>query len=500
MRTRFGKHVLAGLFCSLLIATVACTQGTAPATPAAKPPTTPADNAAFLKAADEVLADMSKLLSLPVLEPLKKSVRSRDEIHDYLIKSMKQDKDDAKDYADQKVMEDLGLLPKGYPLDKEMLSLLTEQIAGLYDSKGKEFFIADWTSPEDQRVIMAHELTHALEDQHFHVEKWEDAGKPNDDAVLARDAVLEGSATISMVDYLLRDTGKTTRDLPDFDPGDMVGDVNDSPEFAKAPLVIRDEMLFPYTAGANFVLTLLKSWNGWPDIHKIFDTPPLSTAQIMHPDLYLHGVAPVKETMPPLAKILPKEWKQLDENVMGEFGFYSIFKQFLSDDRATDLSSAWAGDRYSILEHQPDKQSLLVMRIALKSDADAARFFGGYSETLEMKDDMRTNLVRRPNYFSFDTPNGGAFIRCYGKECLIAEGTTQAAFDAMTKAIGWPAGPAGFIDNSNGSLVSFPQRSRQNLNPVHAASARPQLLHADIAQLHPIHLHPARVHSLLLAH
>ncbi len=200
-----------------------------------------------------------------------------------------------------------------------MLALLTEQIAGLYDSKGREFFIADWTSPEDQRVIMAHELTHALEDQHFHVEKWEDAAKPNDDASLARDAVLEGSATVSMVDYLLRDTGKTTRDLPNFDPGAMVGDSNDSPEFTNAPLVIKDEMLFPYTSGASFVLQLLKAWNGWPDIHKIFDNPPQSTAQIMHPELYLRGVMPIKVDMPPLAKILPKDWKQLDENVMGEF-------------------------------------------------------------------------------------------------------------------------------------------------------------------------------------
>ena len=182
--------MLASLFCVLLAAAAACTQGTAPKTPPGVPPLVPpktaADNAAFLKAADEVLLDMSKILSLPVLQPLKRSVRSRDEIHDYLVKSMKDDKDDAKDYADRKVMEVLGLIPKGYPLDQEMLALLTEQIAGLYDSKGGEFFIADWTSPEDQRVIMAHELTHALEDQHFHVEKWEDAAKPNDDATLAR--------------------------------------------------------------------------------------------------------------------------------------------------------------------------------------------------------------------------------------------------------------------------------------------------------------------------
>jgi hypothetical protein len=481
---RFGKHVLAGLFCFLLVATVACTQGTAPGAPPAKSPTSPADTAAFMKAADEVLADMSKILSLPVLEPLKKSVRTRDEIHDYLVKSMKEDKDDAKDYADRRVMEDLGLIPKGYPLDQEMLALLTEQIAGLYDSKGREFFIADWTSPEDQRVIMAHELTHALEDQHFHVEKWEDAGKPNDDAVLARDAVLEGSATVSMVDYLIRDTGRTTRDLPDFDPGDMVGDSNDSPEFAKAPLVIRDEMLFPYTSGAGFILKLLKTWNGWPDIHKIFENPPLSTAQIMHPDLYLRGVAPLKVAMPPLAKILPKDWKQLDENVMGEFGFLSILKQFLGEDRAKDLASAWAGDRYAILEHQPDKkQDLLVMRIALKSDADAARFFGGYSETLEMKDDMRTNLLRRPNFFSFDTPDGGVFIRCSGSECLIAEGTTRALFDAMTKSIGWPDGPLPPIDNGTGVLADLhgARPYAAQLYPVHSYSAHSNSVNSYLA-------------------
>ena len=134
---RFGKHVLAGFFCILLAANGAWAQKSAVKPPAAKDPTLPVAttpaNAEFLKAADEVLAEMSTLLSLPVLEPLKKSVRSRDEIRDYLVRTMKQDKDDAKDYADQRVMESLGLIPKGYPLDQEMLSLLNEQIAGLYD-------------------------------------------------------------------------------------------------------------------------------------------------------------------------------------------------------------------------------------------------------------------------------------------------------------------------------------------------------------------------------
>ena len=287
---RIKDCILAGLCCLLLAATSSRAQQ--PKGPAIPPPvTTP--NAEFLQAADEVLADMSKLLSLPALEPLKKSVRSRDEIRSYLIAQMREDKDDAKRDADQKTLEALGLIPKGYPLDQKLLALLTEQIAGLYDPKSREFFIADWTSPSDQRMIMAHELTHALQDQHFHIDKWEDEVKDDDDASLAREAVLEGSATIAMIDYLLRDIGKTSSDLGDIDPSLLLGDVNDSPELAQAPLLIQDEMMFPYLPGASFIQRVLKAGNGWPDIHKLFENPPASTAQILHPDLYFRGVVPV---------------------------------------------------------------------------------------------------------------------------------------------------------------------------------------------------------------
>jgi hypothetical protein len=180
-------------------------------------------DAEFLRAADEVMAEMSKLLSLPIREPLKRSVRSREEIRQFLIRQMNDEKDDAKRYADQKALEALGLIPKGYPLEQKLLALLTEQIAGLYDPKEREFFIADWTNPAEQRMIMAHELTHALQDQYFPVEKWEEAVKSNDDAQLARESVLEGSAMIAMIDYLLRTTGKSSRDISDFDPTMLMG-------------------------------------------------------------------------------------------------------------------------------------------------------------------------------------------------------------------------------------------------------------------------------------
>jgi hypothetical protein len=295
-------------------------------------------------------------------------------------------------------------------------------------------------------MIMAHELTHALQDQHFHIQKWEDAAKPNDDDELARDAVLEGSATLSMFDYQLQQIGRKPGDIFGLDPSLllslMFGDLDKSPELADAPMALRDEMLFPYAAGATFTLDVLRASDGWTGLHKVFEHPPASTQQVMHPDLYLKGVMPATVTLPPLEKIVPRGWKKLDENLLGEFGLDEVLKQFLGKERADDLAQSWVGDKYAIFERQPSGQSLLVVRVRLASDEDAARFFGGYSEVLEQKDDDRTDLLRRPNFFSFDTPDGGVFLRCFASDCFTAEGTTREVFDAMTHAMNWPDGPA----------------------------------------------------------
>lgn len=409
--------------------------------PASLPPPESAPTAEFMQAADEVLAQMSKLISLPILSPLKKSMRSREEIKAYLLQKMKEDKDADKRYADQKTMEKFGLLPKDYPLDQTLIKVLTEQIAGLYDPDSQEFFIADWTSPADERMVMSHELTHALQDQHFHIDKWTDAAKPNDDAELARDAVLEGSAMAAMIDYQLGDKG-SVRDLGDFDPSLLMGDTDGSPELSKAPKVLQDELLFPYMAGTRFAQRVLQASSGWPDFHKVFENPPASTQQIMHPEMYLKGVVPPAIMLPSTAGLISADWKKLDENDMGEFGLLEILKQFLPKDRASSLAADWSADRYAIFENERTKQTMLLFDVHLASDADAARFFGAYSEVLELKYDKRTNLLRRPNFFSFDTPEDGVFLRCAAADCLVLEGGNRLTFDHLTMEMGWPSGPA----------------------------------------------------------
>jgi hypothetical protein len=139
--------------------------------------------------------------------------------------------------------------------------------------------------------------------------------------------------------------------------------------------------------------------------------------------------------------LVPANWKLLEENVVGEFGVQEILKQFLDPERADALSLAWDGDRYAVFEDSTTKRTPLVFLLALQTSDDTVRFFGQYSEALEMKYKTRTQLYRRPNFFQFQTDTGGVFLRCIGLQCITVEGATRETYDAINRAIGWPAAP-----------------------------------------------------------
>jgi len=290
-------------------------------------------------------------------------------------------------------------------------------------------------------MVMAHELTHALQDQHFQIDAWEKAARPNDDAELAREAVLEGSAMAAMIDYELRGTGHSVADLPTIDPSVFAGDMSNSPKLQEAPQFLKDSMIFPYFAGLTFSTAILKP-AGWRGLAGVFAKPPVSTQQIMHPALYKSGRMPAAISIPALEKLLGADWAKIDENVMGEFGWKEILKQFLDEARATPLAAAWSGDKYVLYEQKQSKRLILVARLQLDSEDHAERFFGQYTEALEKKHLARESESRQANFLSFTTPDGGVFLRCVGAECVSVEGTTRSVFDSINGMIGWPAVPA----------------------------------------------------------
>ena len=412
---------------------------------------------AFLQAADEVLTNMSKLIDLPIKEPLKKSLRSKDQIRAFIEQQDKEDKDQAQKYADDKTMEAFGLIPKGFPIESFMEDVLTDQIAGLYDPKAKEFYIADWIPVDEQKEVMAHELTHALEDQSFHIDSWIKAARPNDDAELARDSVSEGSAMAAMVDYDLEDMHRSVRDLPDVSAliqASAVGEMDKDPKLSKAPIYIRDSLIFPYLAGVTFTQQFLKAHDGWQDLHLIFEHPPVSTQQIMHPEKYLADAQPIAVKLPDWKTVAPADWKLLDENVMGEFGVEEVLKQFLGDDAAKLTSPGWTGDRYAVFEDGKDKTLPIVFVLDMDNEEDAARFFGQYTSALEIKYQARTHLLRQANFFAFQTDGGSVFVKHQGTQCLVVEEASRDTFDKIDQAITWPPPvPPVTPGNQGGGLV-----------------------------------------------
>ncbi|HXX45617.1 MAG TPA: hypothetical protein VEJ38_12885 [Candidatus Acidoferrales bacterium] len=458
---------LAGLTLLIFgIAAAAQQMAPTPASPGAPPQVHAATNPEFLKAADEVLGQMSEILHLPIKQPLKKSLRSKEEIRAYLVNEEKEDRTEAQRYADDKALEAFGLIPKGFPLDSFLLDILTDQVAGLYDPKAKEFYIADWIPADEQKEVMSHELTHALEDQSFNVEPWIKAARPNDDAEIARDAVSEGTALAAMLDYALRDEKMSVRDIGDVSMlirAGAVAEMDQDPKLKKAPLYIRDALLFPYLAGTSFSQQFLKAHNGWQDLHLVFERPPVSTQQILQPDFYLKDVGPAKVTLPAWKGVAPADWNLLEENVLGEFGLNEVLKQYLDTDRAENLSPGWDGDRYAVFENAKTKNSGLVFILALETTDNAYRFFGQYSEALEKKYDTRSHLYRRPNFFQFETDSGGVFLRCIDRQCLTVEGATRETFDAVDRAIGWPPAP-GPAEEAAPSVVQLLPRTSQ---PAH---------------------------------
>ena len=158
-----------------------------------------ARNAALVAATQEVLKETSDLRQLSILRPVQSSTQSRAEIERAVVKNLDEDISPADMHAAEVTLKKLGLVPQNFQYRALMTRLLTEQVAGYYEPKTRQFHLADWIDVDGQKPIMAHELTHALQDQHFDLRRFEHWPKGDSDAELAAHALIEGDATLVMV-------------------------------------------------------------------------------------------------------------------------------------------------------------------------------------------------------------------------------------------------------------------------------------------------------------
>src|SRR5882762_5346821 len=163
-----------------------------------------AKNAAIVSTTAAVLKETSEIRELPILHPVKSGAQSRTEIERMVIRNLDEETTPAEMHASEVALKKLGLVETDFNYRTFMIKLLSEQVAGYYDPKMQEFFLADWIDLEGQKPVMAHELTHALQDQHFNLRRFEKWPKGDSDAALAAHALIEGDAVLAMNIYMAK--------------------------------------------------------------------------------------------------------------------------------------------------------------------------------------------------------------------------------------------------------------------------------------------------------
>ena len=160
-------------------------------------------------------------------------------------------------HAAEQALKKLGLAPPDFQYRPFLIKLLTEQVAGYFDPKQQEFFLADWIDLEGQKPVMAHELTHALQDQHFNLRRFERWPKGDSDAELAAHALIEGDATLAMKVYMAKNPLVAFAFMRAFGSNAMP-----SEQFKQAPRSLRESLVFPYDEGLEWATAVYKS-GGW---------------------------------------------------------------------------------------------------------------------------------------------------------------------------------------------------------------------------------------------
>src|SRR5947209_351022 len=178
---------------------------------------TPAEAKELFQSVDDILHFASEDTGLPIRKNVKRRIVSRQQVEKYIGAKFKDDADRIRFERSELVQKKFGLLPRTFDLHGFLIKLLSEQVAGYYDEKTRTMNLLDWNEPDMQRPVMAHELTHALQDQSFNLEKMskrddevEKRGMKDLDGLIrsdeqstCRSAVLEGQAMIVLLDYVL---------------------------------------------------------------------------------------------------------------------------------------------------------------------------------------------------------------------------------------------------------------------------------------------------------
>ena len=407
----------------------------------------------YKKAFEQLLPGLRKL---PFKTEVKRDVTEREKLQEVLIKEIDEEMTPGEFRANELGMKALGLLPAATDLKSVMVNVYSEEIAAFYDTKTKTMHLIKEPEAKKQekpsffarllgktggfdkdenKTVIAHELTHALADQNFDLDRMQKAIKHDDDRDLALSALIEGEATLAMIGAQMEDwdgskVSKVPADRLDRVFGLMTPlmPLAGGKALREAPVILSETMIFPYLRGMVFCARLAND-GGWDALNDAYRKPPLSTEQILHPEKY--RAKPDAPTAIDLGTLEPGEgWKELARNNVGEMQAAVLLRRH----GGKAAAAGWDGDRYAVFEGPGGKLGL-VWFSTWDSEKDAREFARGYArfqstkltDPADVPDDL-PDVLRRSR-------DGAVFaVALRGADVAVVEGFPPDATDRLVAA------------------------------------------------------------------
>ena len=320
---------------------------------------TDADTKKLFESVDKIFAFAAEDTGMPKHAAIKRQLVGKADVEKYTSGRLAKEEFTQRFAASEASMKKLGFLPRDFNLREFLVKSNGENVAGYYDEETKTISLLNWVSPDQQGPILAHELTHALQDQNYGLTKWMKAaanptGGPSrnnntDDGAIARKAVIEGQAMVVYVNYMLAAVGRNLEDTPGLlyqmeEPA--VRAVSDSQLLHDAPMIMREMGTFSYNEGLIFEGELLHKGGKQMAFAGVFARPPCNSHEVLQPEAYISGVKVPPVHIPDMRQVLSNQYEVYDSGGIGELDVRALLKQYGERKIAADLSSAWQGGAY----------------------------------------------------------------------------------------------------------------------------------------------------------
>jgi hypothetical protein len=292
--------------------------------------------------------------------------------------------------AQNEMLFGLGVVDSKFDYEAAILALMTSQLAGFYEPKDKTMYLAADLGEPERGATLAHELVHALQDQHYdlgrHIKHRDDAT----DEQSAVHALAEGDATSAMLDQMLAARGMRATDMSD----ELISlEARGAMEMdaADVPSIVKRSLISPYVDGVIFVHALRRR-GGWAGVDSAWRALPKSTEQILHPEKLYANELPEKVSIPAAAP--KKPLKELYHDVMGEQSLRLLLEEWMPRKVAVSAASDWAGDRIAVFRE--GQRFALAWRVRYDRVSAAERGHEAFARGVLRKEGASVEVVGAP--------------------------------------------------------------------------------------------------------